>query len=131
MQSQVIECQVQVRYRDLDTFDHVNNAVFLSYFEHARAVMLVDLYRKYNIRFVIAHLCIDYHKPAFLLDTLTVRMWVSKIGKTSWEFQYELKRENELLATGSSVQVYINTQGQKQALPDYLRERLQMYLVQS
>ena len=33
----------QVIFRDIDTFGHVNNAVYLTYFEHARTSMWLAL----------------------------------------------------------------------------------------
>ena len=36
-------CTISVRWRDLDTYNHVNNSVFLSYLEEARLVWLRGL----------------------------------------------------------------------------------------
>ncbi|MEO0138459.1 MAG: thioesterase family protein [candidate division WOR-3 bacterium] len=101
-----IEVKEDVRYADLDTLGHVNNAVYLSYFEHARVKMFAEYYQKYgNFHFVIAHAEVDYIKPIYL-ETITIRAWVSRIGKTSFTIDYEIYNEKgELCAQGKTVQV--------------------------
>ncbi|MFZ8846335.1 MAG: acyl-CoA thioesterase [Candidatus Hydrothermia bacterium] len=54
-----VELELEVQYRDLDPLGHVNNAVYLSYFEQARVKMFENLYKNNpNYNFVIAHLAI-------------------------------------------------------------------------
>ena len=38
-----VRVPIQIRWRDLDALGHVNNAVFISYFEHARLAYIHDL----------------------------------------------------------------------------------------
>ena len=94
-------------YRDLDTLGHVNNAVYLSYIEHARVLMFNEYFRKYrNFHFVIARAEIDYVRPLFLLDEVEVVAWVSSIGRTSFTIEYEVYNgKGELCARARTVQV--------------------------
>ncbi len=94
-------------YRDLDTLGHVNNAVYLSYIEHARVLMFNEYFRRYrNFHFVIARAEIDYVHPLFLLDEVEVVAWVSSIGRTSFTIEYEVYNgKGELCARAKTVQV--------------------------
>ena len=62
---------MEIRFRDLDTFEHVNNAVILTYIETARIRYLVDLdirlpHAGWNdIVFILAHISCDFRKPIF------------------------------------------------------------------
>ena len=47
---------VQTRWKDLDAFRHVNNAVFLTYIEDARILLL----KRWNIDYI-------YREPVILL----------------------------------------------------------------
>ncbi len=38
-----VRVPIQIRWRDLDALGHVNNAVFISYFEYARLAYIRDL----------------------------------------------------------------------------------------
>ena len=60
---------VDVRYRDLDTFNHVNNAVYLTYFEQARVRYFRSLgWRSNDASVVVARSEVNYRKPIFLGD---------------------------------------------------------------
>lgn len=80
--------EIKVRFRDLDPLNHVNNAVFNTYFEEAR----IDFIRRIpEIRismdagnsFILVHLELDYLKPIFFEDTIWVGSAVEEYGNTS------------------------------------------------
>ena len=80
--------EIKTRFRDLDPLNHVNNAVFNTYFEEAR----IDFIRKIpEIRismdagysFILVHLELDYLKPILFEDTILVRPAVEEYGNTS------------------------------------------------
>ena len=55
--------QTKTRWKDLDAFQHINNAVFLSYFEDAR----VGLFKRWNLRpngksIIVARATVNYYK---------------------------------------------------------------------
>ena len=60
-----LHVEIQTRWRDLDAFGHVNNAVFVTYIENARGT----LFERWNLPFdgtgqslIVAAITIDYHK---------------------------------------------------------------------
>jgi len=100
---------IDVRYRDLDTLGHVNNAVYLTYFEYARLKIFHDWFTGENEPdFVIARAEVDFIKPVFI-GTVDVHTKVTNIGNTSFTLEYEIVNgEGELCARGRTVQVLVD-----------------------
>ena len=105
---------LQVRFRDLDAYNHVNNAVYLTYFEEARiafitAIGMRSLFSRERST-VIAHAEIDYRAPAQLGDQLDIEVCAGEIRNTSYELRYRITRRSDgaLIATGKTVQVCFN-----------------------
>ena len=103
---------IVVRFRDLDAMGHVNNAVYLTYFEMARvayhrAVTDVQPFDFTNFDFILAEVTCSYRSPAYMGETLLVGIRVSSVGRKSFVFEYEMRDQasGRLVAEGSSVQV--------------------------
>jgi acyl-CoA thioester hydrolase len=108
---------------------HVNNAVYLSYFEQAR----VHFFRKivgqdwnWNIQgILVARSEIDYKSPVHFNDQIGVSVEPIHIGNTSFTLQYELTRLTEpigVCALGKTVQVCFDYQSKKKvAVPELWR----------
>jgi acyl-CoA thioester hydrolase len=102
------------RFSDIDVYNHVNNAVYLTYFEEARMAFthtcgLRALYSR-ECSTIIAHADIDYKAPALLHDTLHVQLTVAALKRSSFAFVYTIVRSGDqrVIATGNSVQVCFN-----------------------
>lgn len=104
------EVDITVRYRDLDPWGHVNNAVYVTYLEHARvdyldAVLDVALE---DIDIVVANLEIDYERSITIDDDVTVAMGVSNLGTSSYTMEYEVRVGDEVAATAETTQVVMD-----------------------
>ena len=125
---------VYVQYRDVDSAGHVNNAVYLHYLEDMRMEFLKRLYGKYDcedIDFVLAGLTINYHSRAAYRETLLVNIRPTKVGNTSWAFDFNIveKKTRRLICDGASVQVIFDyKKGRKRPIPKWLREKLEAVL---
>jgi YbgC/YbaW family acyl-CoA thioester hydrolase len=72
------ESKITVRGYELDSFGHVNNAVYLNYCEHARWEMLkkknlLDFFSAHELILVVVEADIRYIKEAKPFDELLVR----------------------------------------------------------
>ncbi len=76
---------IEVRGYELDSFGHVNNAVYLNYFEHGRW----DLFRKLTLNeiihatgriIVVTDIHVRYMREATLYDELEVRTRMMREG---------------------------------------------------
>lgn len=128
MISKVHEIKLQLRYRDIDSLGHVNNAVFLSYFELGRIGLFrlnSDDYQIDSINFVIAHLEIDFLKPLHLFDDVKLRTRIVRIGRTSFTFDHEISSEHgdDIYCHGTAVAVAMKD-GSKVPVPQFIKDLL-------
>lgn len=124
---------VQVRFRDLDAMGHVNNAVYLTYLEMGRLAYyreLMGLTHPKDFNFILAHVSIDFRSPVVLGETVYVGLSVTRVGRRSFEFTYELREgaSGRLVAEATSVQVMYDYQRQTPIpVPDEFRRRLEAF----
>jgi acyl-CoA thioester hydrolase len=132
-----IVTKIQIRFRDIDAMGHVNNAVYLTYFEEGRKEFVRSLFgivqpEEYN--FILAHIACDFLKPITISDTVILEIWVGAIGKKRFDFIYRLlkqsvdDKEPSVCANGRSVQVFYDyKQNTTLAIPADIREKLEEY----
>ena len=77
---------VSTRFRDVDAFNHINNAVFLTYFEDARKIF----FERWNINLeerslIVASIKIAYLKQLTPPSNLIVGQKVSRLGSISFD----------------------------------------------
>jgi acyl-CoA thioester hydrolase len=100
------ETKLRVRYAEIDAQGHVNNAVYLSYFEVGRVEWLRTAglsYRELEERgygIVVVKVLAHYRRAAFFDDELTLRTELADLSRASMRFEYEVSRDGELLVTG-------------------------------
>ena len=121
--------RVEVRFRDIDAFGHVNNAVVSTYLELARVRYLVDVLDVDPVGrmpLILAMIKIDYLSPIFFNDEVQVASRVDWIGTSSIAMSHEMRAgENRDLARASSVLVtYDYDQARPMPVPDDWRQAL-------
>ena len=109
---------VEMRFNDIDGMGHVNNALFLTYLEHCRMRFFTEEAGSRSERdfpFILAHAAIDYRAPLKIGASPVVKMWTSRIGGKSWDFDYEIKdaKTGVVYATAKTVQVAYDYQLEK------------------
>ena len=104
---------IPIRFRDLDAMGHVNNATFLTYFEEGRKEFFIHVLKTSSPKdfpFILAQVKCQYLRPVELDDKIVREaVWISRIGKKSFTFSYEITRQNDpswVFSTGESVQVF-------------------------
>ncbi len=126
------EAPLQVRYKDLDSYGHVNNAVYVTYFEEARVAFfreVIGIDDANSFGFILARLEIDYRRPLRLFEPLRVGVRVESIGNSSFVFGYQLSVDEEVVASGRSVQVCFDyAKSSKVPVPESFREKARPYL---
>lgn len=120
--------RLEVRYSDYDTKEHVNNAVYLTYFEMARArAWLEAVAGSTDFPFVVAEATVRYLSQARIGDPLDIMIWTSEIRTKAWVWQYRIvdARDERVVAEGSTVQVMFDYGARRSMpIPEELRERL-------
>jgi acyl-CoA thioester hydrolase len=109
---------VQTRFRDLDPLNHVNNAIFNTYFEEARidfisgVPALAEQLQK-GFSFVLANIQIDYVRPVTYPEVLHIGTGVKSLGNssiTSFQAIYNDRKELVSAAQASGVWFDLNKQ---------------------
>ena len=79
----VFEHPVDVRWRDVDSLDHVNHAVFLTYLEEGRDAFFAQTLGSDPL-YVVVRLEVDLRAEVRLADQrVTVRIAAERLGTTS------------------------------------------------
>jgi acyl-CoA thioester hydrolase len=129
--------EIEVRFRDIDSMGHVNNAVFLTYFEEGRKIFLKDVFNivdPNDYPFILAHIECDFFKPVKLGDSPVLEVWIAEIRAKSFAFKYRIvERSDELAvyAKGKSVMVLFDYKENKSIpIPEVFREKIMAYCEQ-
>ena len=96
------------RYNDYDTKGHVNNAVFLTYFEMARERAWVEaLDGDAEFPFILAEASVQYRSQARIGDPLEIEITTTEIRTKAWVWSYTIRdaRDGRVVAEGRTVQV--------------------------
>jgi len=105
--------KIQVRITDVDILGHVNNAIYLTYFEIARVHYFTQLVGSdwdwLENGVVLVQNEVQYHLPVFLQDQPEIHIFCNKIGQKSFTLSYELYVKGELRTSGSSTLVGFNS----------------------
>ncbi len=121
--------KIQVRFSDVDMMGHVNNAVYLNYFETARMLYFNQLLGSdwdwTTNGIILLRNEIDYVKSVLLQHKPTIKISVEKIGGKSFVLTYELKVDDVVYTMGKSTMVCFNYKQQSTVeIPELLRSKL-------
>jgi acyl-CoA thioester hydrolase len=99
----------EIVLRDLDSFGHVNNAVYLTFVENARIAYLrevVGAVRRDEIRNIMAAVSLEFRAEVSFEDELEIGVRTDRIGTKSFQLSYRLvRRDGEVAVDATSTQV--------------------------
>lgn len=125
------KAETQVRFGDLDPLNHVNNAVYLTYFEIARIRYFRALIAPpalSHINMIVAEATCTYRSAALLDEHLDIWIKTETLKRSSFVLAYRIieRESGRLIATGRTVQViYDYEAGQSYPIPAELRARFE------
>lgn len=125
----IAPARIHVRFSDLDVMGHVNNSIYLSYFEIARVHYFAQLMgTEWNWRtagVVLAKNEVEYIKPILLHHEPHVSVFTERVGSKSFTLSYEIRVEGEIHAKGGSVLVCFDSdKGETILIPEVMKEAL-------
>ncbi|MFT6814798.1 MAG: acyl-CoA thioester hydrolase [Sphingobacteriales bacterium] len=116
--------QVRVRYAETDRMGYVYYGNYSMYFEIARVEMLRSLgisYKEWEDKGVmlpVVNYEVNYKKPAFYDDLLTIKVKLSSLPSSKIYFEYEVINEKgDLLSTANTTLVFVNTETKRPTKP--------------
>jgi acyl-CoA thioester hydrolase len=129
----VAETVIDVRSPELDSFGHVNHAVFLTYLEHARFEAMEQAGFSWSAldergwTIFVVRCEVDYLSEARRGDQLIVHTWMDSFRRTSMKFAQEIVRSDDLtvVVTRSLVTaVWMGADRRPMRVPDAVRSGL-------
>lgn len=125
------EQEIQVRWRDLDAMQHVNNAVYLTYLETAREAWFAELLAGTtadSMQFAIRRLEVDFLSQVTVADgPLRVEVESAGVGTSSLSTHERIYAgsDGRLVLEAVCVSVHLDATKLRSApLPEMLRSRL-------
>lgn len=124
---------LQIRWNDLDPLGHVNNAVYITYFEIVRGHFMLTAcpgWDWHKDMFLIGNVNANFHAELLLTaQEPTVHIRTAKLGNKSFELEYAVtskKGDGQILhATGTTTQIMFDMKNRTTiAIPDWVREAL-------
>ena len=122
---------IPTRWMDNDTYGHVNNVVYYSYFDTVINEFLIrrgglDIHEGAVIGLAIETFC-QFHAPLSFPDVIDAGLRVAKLGRSSVRYEIGLFRQGSdaPAATGHFVHVFVERATQRStAIPEPIRAAL-------
>jgi acyl-CoA thioester hydrolase len=128
------ETTIAVRSGEIDSFGHVNHAVYLHYFEHARYEALQaagfrwQLLRENDWQIYVVRIEVDYLAQAMRGDVLRVQTWAESFRRTTMTLAQEMVRDEEsstvVVARARVNAVWIGPDRRPMRVPEVVRAGL-------
>lgn len=128
--------KLDIRWSDMDEMRHVNNAVYLTYFEQARVYYFHEScnWDWKAIGAILANAHVDYLRPVVFPNPTYVYVRTARLGSKSFDVQYLITSVvngvEQLTTTGSTTMVMFDYKTNASVvMPEDLKQRLKDYEV--
>tara|TARA_B100000965_G_scaffold32484_1_gene24035 strand:- start:329 stop:751 length:423 start_codon:yes stop_codon:yes gene_type:complete len=125
---------LKVYYEDTDAGGVVYYANYLKFLERARTESLHSIgYSNNKVKkdfglYIIVKACnIEYKKPAYLEDELTIRSFVKSITKTSFFMNQIITKNDNIIVEAQVHLVFIDDKGKPVKIPDQIYSKFKPY----
>lgn len=117
------ETRVRVRYPDTDQMGVVYHGRYLEYFETGRTELLRDFGLAYStieaggILLPVLEAHVVMRRPARYDEMLTIVSFLRELPTARLHIDYEIRRDGELLVTGSTIHAFTTADGMRPVRP--------------
>lgn len=118
---------IRVRYCECDPMGVVHHSVHAVWFEMGRTELLRAGGGRYRdletagVFLVVVDLAVRYRRPARYDDELALTTTLDSVGHVKIVHRYELRRDADLIATGSTTLVCVDRAGEVRPVPEEIR----------
>jgi acyl-CoA thioester hydrolase len=123
------ETAVEVRYAETDQMGVVHHANYIVWFELARTRLCALTGTPYTeverLGYLLMVIGVEarYRQPARYGDTVRVSCWVASLTPRTVRFAYEVRRDETLLATGTTDHIWVDAASRRPCrVPAALRD---------
>ena len=120
----------RVAFYETDAMGIVHHANYVRFLELARVVWMDEHdrpYREYaaeGLHFATTAIELRYHRSAGFDDILAVTTWVEWVRRASLRMAYEIRRGEELVASGATEHAMVDLDGRPCGIPPERRRVL-------
>ncbi len=120
--------RMKVRFADLDPYDHVNHARYLTYFESARIEALdeigfgMDAMNADGVQIVLVELTVRYRRAAGLHDELEIETWVEEVGAATSRWRQRATLNGSTVAEARIYAAFTDLEGRPRRAPEGFAE---------
>lgn len=111
------QTSITVRFADLDPYDHVNHARYLTYFESARIEMLeavgypMTRMKRDGFQIVLVEVHVRFHTAAGLHDRVSIVTELLDVRRASTSWRQEARVDDRLVATLEATAAFTDPNG--------------------
>lgn len=124
----------QLRFNDIDMFGHVNNSVYLQFFDLAKLDYIHNVLGKdfnaQSIAMVVANINCDFHSPAKIDEQLEVLTAVIAVGDKSMVLEQRIQnlKNGDVKCTARTVMVGFDIATSESAqIPDVVLDAIESF----
>jgi acyl-CoA thioester hydrolase len=122
---------IAIRFSDIDAVGHVNNAIYLTYFEEARLKYWREVinWDMSHSGVIVGRSEVNYLKPIMLKDEVVCYVRTTRIGNSSFDIMHVLvkltEHGEEICTTGKTVCISYDYKANRSvSIPSAERKRL-------
>jgi len=126
--------KLKVYYEDTDSGGVVYYANYLKFLERARTEALFSIgfsnkkiQEEFKALIIVKSCNIEYKKPTFLEDELTIRSFVKSITKTSFFMNQIITKDLEIIVEAQVHLVFIDKNGKPIKIPEDIHSKFKPY----
>jgi len=120
----------RVAFYETDAMGIVHHANYVRFLELARVVWMDEHDRPYRdyaaegLHFATTAVELRYHRSASFDDVLAITTWMEWVKRASLRMAYEIRRGDDLVASGATEHAMVDLQGRPRGLPPERRALL-------
>lgn len=112
----MFKLELEPRFNDTDALGHINNAAYLSWFEHARKPVFQIFNPKLDLdewNLILARIEIDYLSQGDYKKITTIETQVDKIGNSSFVLIQTAIQDQKIISKAKTVMVHFDYETNK------------------
>ena len=127
-----LNVKYKIRNYHIDSYGHVNNAVYVQFLEDARTDFFdymgfsLSCLASKNIFIYITEINIKYLKPGFLDDIIVVTASVEKMSRVRITWLQEIFKKDEKLISAYVTGAFMNSNKKPIKIPDFVIEKMKL-----
>lgn len=126
----VIEFDIKVSSPQADRNGNLSYRRYLEFYQIGHLAFLRSagldfqkLEERYGIKMFAVNVDVFWNSEASLGEKIKTETYISRLGKSSMDFQQAITRDGEIISTAKVTVVFVNKEGKPSAIPEIVRQK--------